>query len=291
MFPTNSIKLPIDAISPLLVNKLREYVDMFDLMDEHDGWFPYPDSVLSYFNELGVVHWAELYFPEGLSKWAKDKEPQIIQFAQAFADATGNDPSIETVNGFLVELAKEFSQSDATILGLEFLDTVPNTDLVRNISDVERHHQRDVFIGFLVGFYNDLSIAAHGESIFTLVTKARENYDDDALAKAVQIDPTILKYFEKVLMNRSMKGNSNFFDSLSYRIKNSPRKGVNKHPLLWILMKDLVTLSCLRRDVTSKQILNIYSKAVGDHSKFVIDDELTVQRQRRKFMKVYRHVK
>lgn len=118
-----------------------------------------------------------------------------------------------------------------------------------------------------------------------------DNKDDIALVKAVQIDRSLLPYFEKRLFKHSMKGNSDFLDSLAYRINNPPRRGANKYPLLWVLFKDLLTLRCLNRSVTSKQILNIYVKAIGEHPKFLIDDDLIVQRQRREFNKKYRQVK
>ena len=142
----------------------------------------------------------------------------------------------------------------------------------------------------MVGFYNDLSISTHCESIFSLVAKAHNN-DNNALTKAIQIDPTIIKYFEKVLFNHQIKGNANFFDSLSYRIKNSPRKGTNRHPLLWVLMKDLYSMNCLHSGIKSREILDIYLSAVESHAKFSIIDEQVVQRQRRKFHEMYRQVK
>lgn len=295
MLRTDLVKLPLEAVEQLFIKKLQAYVELFDLMDEHGGWYPYSDTILDYFDKLGVTHWADLYFPEGAEKWLKDRESQRKEAARVFADAIGHDAGPERVNEFLVDLSTSVNQAltnspTNALPGLEFLESDMNATYVEGLSSEECQYQHDIWINQLVGLYNDLAIAAHGVSIFTLVARAID-HDNDALVKAIQIDPSLTTYFEKHLRRQSMKGNVYFLDSLSYRIKNPPRKGINKHPLLWILMKDLQTLRCLRRDVTSKQILNIYQDGVGDHPKYVIDDELTVQRQRRKFMKVYRQVK
>jgi len=280
------LKLKLSSVAPLLVPKLEQYAEILDFMDSNNGWFPFPDSVLGYFDKLGVIHWSELYFPKGAAKWLEDRKDQVIQFNQMFKDEFGDNPSLESAQEFLNELAKEAANLNGVIPGLEFLDAVPNPDLIDGISDDERKIQRDTLIEFLVSFYNDLSISAHREPIYNLVARA-ENNDYDALNKAIQIDPTIIHYFNKVLMHNSMKGNVNFFDSLSYRIKNSPRKGANKHPLLWIFMKDLHTLRCLHKGVTCKEILDIYQMVTESYPKLRIDDEQIVQRQRRKFKQLY----
>lgn len=280
------LKLKLSSVAPILVPKLEQYAEILDFMDSNNGWFPFPDSVLGYFDKLGVTHWAELYFPRGAAKWLEDRKDQVIQFNQMFKDELGDNPSLESAQEFLSELAKKAAELNGVIPGLEFLDAVPNADLIDGVSDDERKIQRDTLIGFLVSFYNDLSISAHREPIYNLVARA-ENNDYDALNKAIQIDPTIIHYFNKVLMHNSMKGNVNFFDSLSYRIKNSPRKGANKHPLLWIFMKDLHTLRCLHKGVTCKEILDIYQMVTENYPKLRIDDEQIVQRQRRKFKQLY----
>lgn len=298
MLEASPIKLPFEAVSILCLKKLQTYVELFDLMDQHGGWFPYPDFFLNYLDELGVTHWADLYSREGVAKWIKEREPQHKEFFHEIAEAIGENATIDRINEFLTELvidaAHAASENPSDVMPeLKFLD--PDVDLspayVQNLSSEERQHQHDVWINQLVLFYNDLAIAAHGESIFKLVARAIDTQDNDALVKAIQIDRTLLPYFEKHLTRQSMKGNSDFLDSLAYRVNNPPRKGENKHPLLWVLFKDLLSLGCLHKTVKSTQILTLYQKAVGEHPKFAIIDDQIVQRQRRKFNKLYRQVK
>ena len=290
----DSIKLPVELVELLLIKKLRTYAEFFDLIDKHDGWIPYPDSILDYFSKLGVTHWADLYSRDGIAQWIKDREPQLIEAHKTITAELGANPTPEAAVKFLSELAQGIGQAiltDEAIPGLEFLHKDIESIDVDNLSDQERQLQHDVWINDLVTFYNELALASHGESMFSLVSRANDSLDDDALVKAIQIDRSLLPYFKERLWKQSMKGNSNFFDSLAYRVNNPPAKGENSKPLLWILFKDLYALSGFPRSLTSKKILNIYQKAVEDYPKFTIDDELIVQRQKRKFLKMYRHPK
>ena len=294
MLGSDSIKIPINAVAPLLIGKLRAYADLYDTMDKHGGWIPYPDSVLDYFKKLGVTHWAQLYFPEGAAKWIKDQEPKIVESKKALTELLGTDPSPEIANKFLTELAADFIRAASTgepLSGLEFMGGDVDSIDVDGLPDEERQQQHDNWLTFLVNFYNDLALASHGESMDSLVSRAIKSQDDDALVKAIQIDRSLLPHFSERLWKQSMKGNSDFFDSLAYRVNNSPRRGENTKPLLWIFFNDLYAVNCLNSSVTSKQILDFYQEAVKDYPKFFIDDELVVQRQKRKFLEMYRQVK
>ncbi|MBM3351249.1 MAG: hypothetical protein FJY53_05625 [Betaproteobacteria bacterium] len=292
------INIPLKVAAPLIVKKLQAYVEWFDLMDKHGGWFPYPDSILDYFEALGVTHWADLYTRQGVAKWVKERELQHKEFSHAIAEAIGENPTIERVNEFLTDLVTDLAQaasenpSDAfSELGFLALDVDVSSSYATSLSSEDRQFQRDFWINQLVLFYNDLAIAAHGEPIFELVSRAINNQDDDALVKAIQIDRSLLPYFQKQLTKQSMKGNRDFLDSLAYRVNNPPRRGSNKYPLLWIFFKELLTLRCLNKSVTSQEILDFYLEGVGYHPKFGIDDVQIVQRQRRKFNQLYRQVK
>lgn len=286
-----SFKLPLELFSPIISRKIKGYAAILDVMDEHGGWLPYPDLILKYLDSIGAKHWADLYFPEGIEKSLKDNSEQIAESRQFIIDATGSDPSPEDATEFLselfVSLERDLKADDKNPADSYFEQFDFEKVDVEKLTAEERKEHCGFWIAYHVSFYNDLALATHGQSIYSLVQKAIELEDDDALVKAVQIDRSLLPYFQDRLLRRSMQGDSNFFDSLAYRINNPPRRGANKHPLLWILFKDLYSVGCLRRSITSKQILDVYWKAIQDHSTFFIYDELTVQRQRRIFMKSY----
>lgn len=282
----NNIRLSLSSVAPILITKLIQYAEILDSMDSNNGWYEFPNDVLDYFHALDVCHWAELYFPAGAIKFIETQKENLVKFNQIIIDEIGENPTPEAASSFLNKLA----EYEGDIVGLEFLEEPANVNLAKNLSEDESKSQQTILITYLVNFYNDLSIAAHRESIYSLVARAEAN-DYDAVIKAIQIDPTIIHYFNKVIMDNSLKGNSNFFDALSYRIKNSPRRGANKHPLLWILMKDLYSFNCLHKSIKSHHILTIYQDALGGHPKFSIDDDQVVQRQRRQFNQMYRLVK
>lgn len=261
-------------------------------MDKHDGWLQYPEFILKYLDAIGAKHWADLFFREGIEKYLKDNKEPIIELIHSITEATGTNPDPEVakefLSGLLVSLEEDMKEDDDNPDNAQ--DDIKKIDVAKLTSDELKEHC-DFWITYHVTFFNDLALATHGESIYSLVHKAVELKDDEALVKAIQVDRTLHPYFRDRLWDQAMRGNSNFFDSLSYRTNNAPRRGDNKHPLLWILFKELNQMGCLRSSITSKQILNVYQKAIPGHPKFSIDEELTVQRQRRKFEKLYRQAK
>lgn len=283
---TAAIGLSLEVAGPLVIEKLRTYATLYEAMDKKDGWLKLPDSMLNYLNKLGVTHWAELYSMTGQKTWIKEHQAEVNELFTTFADSVSADPTPEGVNQILSSLATSLFTLEA-LPGLEFLSENIEAIDVNELEPSERNTQCEFWVGFFVYFYNDLSLATHGESLVDLVTKAIDHEDDQALVKAVQIDRTLLAFFQARIDRHAMNGNSDFYDALSYRIKNSPRRGANKYPLLWILFKDLMALRCLKKSLTCQRILDLYEQAVMETPQFKIDDELIVQRQRRNFMKMY----
>lgn len=58
------------------------------------------------------------------------------------------------------------------------------------------------------------------------------------------------------------------------------------YPLLWILFKDLRSMRCFGRQVKNRDVLELYNKGVGATSRFAVHDLLTIQRQRRCFIRL-----
>ncbi len=279
--------LSIETFKPLLTKKLNCSSRFFNLMDENEGRIPYPAPVLEYFAKLEVTHWAEYYLPAKLA--ALEKNDNLEHFIRAcFVNELGENPDVQQLISISRRLILEYAASAPNMQELEFLSLLLDSSELNSLSEEEKVHRKEVWLFFLVTFYNDLSIATHGESITHLIEKATINNDETALVKAIQIDPTIIPYFEQTISEKYLKGDSNFFDLFSYRLKNSPRRGVINHPLLWILLSNLFTLGCLRKEVSNKEILDLYNEGVKEQPQYLIDDEQTVRRQRRKFLQKYR---
>lgn len=282
------IKLQLEQVKKIASIKLKAYASLLSEMNKHDGWLPLPDYVLSYFKQIDVINWADLYFSEGQEKWIYDHQTQILDAKQVISDQVGADPTIEEALNFLNSIINAIDEvatgkGDLDIPELKFLDGEIKDINVSELTELELKQQRDTWISYQVGFYNDLSLATHGESIITLVSKAINNLDDQAMVKAIQIDRSLLNYFQDRINKQTLNGNSDFFDQLSYRLKNPPSRGEIKHPLLWILFGFLKSLGVLSRSLTSSEILQIYSDAVEAYPQFYIDDVQVVQRQRKTF--------
>lgn len=292
-----AIRPDLEVVARLFIAKLNMYVTLFEEMEQHGGWLPYPASVLVYFRKLGVTHWAELYWKDGQRRFVEAYQDEIDSANKAFSDAIGPEPTPERITAWLNEFCQDFSSAvlgdagERFIPGLEFTKGALKDIDVEGLTEPERQEQQNFWLTFQVNFYNDLSLATHGESIFDLISRAIEAHDDNAMVEAIQIDRSLLPYFQNHLWERSMAGKPDFWDSLAYRINNPPLRGRNKFPLLWIFFKDLHVVRCLNRSLTAKKILALYSEAVGANERFAIYDELIVQRQRRKFVNMYRHPK
>lgn len=283
--------IPLSAIRKLLVLKFIGQAWLFDRIEKHNGYFPYPAWLNEYFNKLGVEHWAQFYFEEKIDLAMKEVRSECDFLTEHIYEKFGPNPTNEQAIAGLKELSEEIADESLGLDFLEFLGNDPDIDTLAKFTQEEKDNQRDVLMGFQIGFYNDLSVAVHGESILVLIQKAVLQNDVDALTKAIQIDRTILSYFSKLLEQKHLEGDANFFDAISYRVKNPPAKGKVKYPLLWILFKDLFHFKCLRKDITSKQILDLYTEAVSEFPQFLIDDEQIVRRQRQQFLKKYRQLK
>jgi hypothetical protein len=281
----------------MLLKKLSNYAELFKEMESRGGWLQYPQSLIDYFQQLGIFQWAELYSKEGQQKWQLSHSCELNNLQELIGEVLGADPSVEDANEFLAELCTLFSEAaldesgESEIPGFEFMTRKVGKVDVGSLSTEEHQVQCNVWISYHLNFYNDLSIATHGESIFSLVARAIDQKDSDAMGMAIQIDRSLLPYFQSQYSIRSMAGDSNFWDSIAYRINNPPIRGRNKHPLLWVLLKDLHSARALHKGVTSKQVLDLYSKGVEGYPRFIIDDVATVQRQRRKFLLLYRQPK
>jgi hypothetical protein len=168
-FPLHLIGIDLKALAPALIRKLKTYVELFNTMEQHGGWLPYPPSLREYFKQLGVMHWAELYSKDGQARYLAAHQKDLKPLVQYLVDGFGPDPTPESANRFLNQLVFELSTPAGQLkygLAAEIdflLGDLSKFDDV-GLSDDERQQRRDIWLGYHVQFYNDLSIATHGES-------------------------------------------------------------------------------------------------------------------------------
>lgn len=115
-----------------------------------------------------------------------------------------------------------------------------------------------LWVGFLAGFFQNVSIMVHGEKLTALVSRAKGG-DDDALCKAVQIDKRILTripYFQQRLERATIEGDRDFLDGLAYRLQCPPYRGKIRHKSLWMAFSFL-SMAGLLDILTHTEILDL----------------------------------
>lgn len=93
-----------------------------------------------------------------------------------------------------------------------------------------------LWMGFLAGFFQNVSVMVHGEKLSSLVAQAKAG-NDEAFCKAVQIDKrilTVIPYFKQRFEQATLEGNQDFSDALAYRLQCPPYKGKIRHKSLWM---------------------------------------------------------
>ncbi len=130
-----------------------------------------------------------------------------------------------------------------------------------------------LLMGFLVTFYQHLSVAVHGEKLSALVAQAKAG-DTLAFAKAVQIDKRVLTeipFFRERYAQAAMESDSRLLDEVGRRLSAPPYRGRIRHKALWLTFAALETLGLLD-DFKHEELLDFCdSIGIGRH-KNRIDD-------------------
>lgn len=130
-----------------------------------------------------------------------------------------------------------------------------------------------LWMGFLAGFFQNVSVMVHGEKLTSLVAQAKAG-KDDAFCKAVQIDKRILTtipYFRQRFERATLEGDQNFADALAYRLQCPPYKGKIRHKALWMAFAFLDMVGLLDT-LTHQEIIDICDAAgVGGYANRIED--------------------
>jgi hypothetical protein len=219
-------------LSPDLVWLLRQ-------IESEDGFFRFPAQVTRAIANLKIQAYPRLY----------ENEAAIgLIFVQGFLSDAETKELIEDLDGstarrrgeFLVSLEANFEEQFAAV-------EIPKTAAEEKralqqfeaLSEEERAEAtkfaQHFWMSFLASFHQMLSVMVHGEKLTALVARAKDG-DDNALAKAVQIDKRILTAVPRVrerFERASAEGERDFLEALSYRIQCPPYRGKIRHKALW----------------------------------------------------------
>lgn len=130
-----------------------------------------------------------------------------------------------------------------------------------------------LWMGFLAGFFQNVSVMVHGEKLTSLVAQAKAG-NDAAFCKAVQIDRRILTtipYFKQRFEQAALEGDQNFSDALTYRLRCPPYQGKIRHKSLWMAFAFLDMVGLLDT-LKHQEILDLCDDAgVGGYANRIED--------------------
>lgn len=130
-----------------------------------------------------------------------------------------------------------------------------------------------LWMGFLAGFFQNVSVMVHGEKLTSLVAQAKAG-NDEAFCKAVQIDKRILTtipFFKQRFERGTLEGDQNFSDALAYRLQCPPYRGKIRHKSLWMAFAFLDMVGLLDT-LKHQEILDLCDEAgIGGYANRIED--------------------
>lgn len=188
------------------------------------------------------------------------------------------DQSPEERGQTLRELFGDLSEFDAAF---EFPKTPADERRARALFDAATKEEQaeaikigqHLWAGFLVGFFQSLSVMVHGEKLTSLVAQAKAG-NDEAFCKAVQIDKRILTtipYFRQRFESANLEDDQDFSDALAYRLHCPPYKGKIRHKALYLAFAFLDQVGLLDT-MQHREILDLCNEAGLDAHANRIDD-------------------
>jgi len=258
-------------------------------MENSGGWISLPSQLLTIIHKLNLQWW------RGYEDSKTFNAYQALMFVdldtlkriqtQEEADSLRNsllDESCELVNTELINESYPFTENEKKeIISsiTEYLDNATEEERIEYWKSVGFYWQ-----GFIMTFFDHLAVMIHGKSMRSLVKEAKLG-DDKSFVLAVQIDRSVLKiaYFQDRIQKAQFTQDSNFLDSLGYRIKNPIISGKIKRRTLYLLFSILENEQKL--DMPIKELLALceFVGVYGDEHG--VRDENSLSKRRSEFRK------
>jgi hypothetical protein len=261
-------------------------------MEKSGGWLklnaPLLDSVTKF-----KLQWWKAYENEKVFKTYQAlmlididtlKSIQTIEEAEIIKQSLINE-SYALLNSDLVKETRPFTEDEKA----EMIQALQA--MLAAFSDEERkeYWQGVAFywLGFIITFFDILSLMVHGKSLRQLVTAAKQG-DDEAYYLAVQVDRTVLflPCFQDRLLQAQMSGDSQFLESLAYRIKNPIIRGKIRRRTLWLLFALLESESQL--DMPLRELLELCIQVGAYGKEFGVGDENSLAKRKREYQANHR---
>jgi hypothetical protein len=227
-----------DTARELLRQVMPDWEGMLEELERTGGRISFPSEFSLLLDNLNLKNYPLLYErPEavGLLLMQAVFDPaEVVAFNAKVERATPAERG-RTV----MELVEEFA-------GFDSFMAVPSEEQAqaREAFDAMEPERKQAIVklvqhlmaGALVMFYEYLSVAVHGEKLSSLVARAKQG-DDDAYAKAVQIDGrilTVVPYFENRYARACTEDHQKFLAAVGRKRASPPYKGRITHKSLFM---------------------------------------------------------
>jgi hypothetical protein len=246
-------------------------------IESEDGYLRFPPMVTRAIVNLKIESYPLLYENEAaigliVFRAFMSREEMIelnAQLAEQTPDARGQKlrELVECVSE--VEQAFEFPKTPAEERrALAQFNALSKEDQAEAVNAAQH-----LWMGFLAGFFQNVSVMVHGEKLTSLVAQASAG-NDEAFCKAVQIDKRILTtipHFRQRFERATLEGDQNFCDALAYRLQCPPYKGKIRHKSLWMAFAFLDMVGLLDT-LKHQEILDLCDEAgVGGYANRIED--------------------
>lgn len=255
-----------ESAAKILASAIPDAEWLLAKIESEQGWFRFPPVLTRAITNLKIESYPLLYQNEAaialMLQRAFFNDAEVAEFNLEFEAA-----SLVERGAILEELTVGI---DAFMESVEFPKT-PQEEakaraLFESLSKEEQAKSirfcQHWFCFFFCSFFQNLSTMVHGEKLTSLVAQAK-NGNDDAFAKAIQIDRRILTtipYFKERFGLAQDEGDLDFSDKISYRLKCAPYRGKIRFKSLWLAFSCLDQLGLLNT-LTHSEILEICDEA------------------------------
>lgn len=265
------------SAAEFLRSTIPEWTWLVAHIESEDGHFRFPPLVTRAIVNLKIESYPLLYENEAaigliMFRAFMTKEELIelnAQLEQQSPEERGQTMR-ELVDGMSeVDEAFEFPKTPAAEKRAQVqFDALPKEDQAEAVRMAQH-----LWMGFLAGFFQNVSVMVHGEKLTSLVAQAKAG-SDEAFCKAVQIDKRILTtipYFKQRFEQAALEGDQNFSDALTYRLRCPLYQGKIRHKSLWMAFAFLDMVGLLDT-LKHQEILDLCDDAgVGGYANRIED--------------------
>lgn len=271
--------LLIDKTSAVdfLRSTIPEWAWLMSKIESEGGHFRFPPFVARAITNLKIESYPRLYENEAAISLvlfrAFMSQEEIIELNSQLEEQSPEErgQTIRDLIDGLSDLDQAFelpkTPADEKRAQAQF-DALSKEDQVETVK-LAQH----LWMVFLVGFFQNVSVMVHGEKLTSLVAQAKAG-NDDAFCKAVQIDKRILTtipYFKQRFESAMLEGDQNFTDALAYRLQCPPYKGKIRHKSLWMAFAFLDMVGLLDT-LKHQELLDLCDEAgVGGYANRIED--------------------